>query len=282
MYVDDNVKKTIREALEKSIKIADKLIPDVSSVRHLDATSRAIANDAEDPFQILRNAGIDIEPELEEFRQFLAGISGKKIEPKKPKFPETKKAVEEELRKAGIPEEKVKVVAPRLATAVWLDKWFENAVKSYTYKKLGGVPLDEIKNLRNMILAKKHLLENAAKVMEEHWTRNNHVKIGERHVEGKMLPLVREHTPEMFEDLENIRKAVKEGKMSVEEALLRLHAELFVISKALESIGELTGTPEYLAPNPRPLGVSDRYVVTLDKVRKIHEKLRGTLRIYLR
>ncbi|ASJ11734.1 hypothetical protein [Thermococcus thioreducens] len=198
-----------------------------------------------------------------------------------PKYPATKKEVEEELRKAGIPEEKVKVVAPRLATAVWLDKWFENAVKSYTYKKLGGVPLDEIKNLRNMILAKKHVAEVAAKVMEEHWARNNHVKIGERHVDRKMLPLVREHASGMFEDLENIRKAVKEGKMSVEEALLRLHAELFVISKALESIGELTGTPEYLAPNPRPLGVSDRYVVTLDKVRKTHEKLRGTLRIYL-
>ncbi len=78
MYVDDKVKKTIREALEKATKIADKLIPDVSSVKHLDATSRAIANDAEDPFQILRNAGIDIEPELEEFREFLAEISGKK------------------------------------------------------------------------------------------------------------------------------------------------------------------------------------------------------------
>ncbi|WP_157727091.1 hypothetical protein [Thermococcus siculi] len=83
MYVDENVKKTIRDALEKSMKIADKLIPDVSSVKHLDAISRAIANDAEDPFQILRNAGIEIEPELEEFRQFLAEISGKKIEEKK-------------------------------------------------------------------------------------------------------------------------------------------------------------------------------------------------------
>ncbi len=92
MYVDDNVKKTIREALEKATKIADKLIPDVSSVKHLDATSRAIANDAEDPFQILRNAGIDIEPELEEFRESLAEISGKKAKPKSKEKAKTRRA----------------------------------------------------------------------------------------------------------------------------------------------------------------------------------------------
>ncbi|WP_456395233.1 hypothetical protein [Thermococcus sp.] len=198
-----------------------------------------------------------------------------------PKYPATKKGVEKELRKAGVPEETVKVVAPRLATAVWLDKWFENAAKSYTYKKLGGVPLDEIKNLRNMILAKKHVVEVAAKVMEEHWTRNNHVKIGEDHVDPKFLPLVREHASGMFEDLENIRKAVKEGKMSVEEALLRLHSELFAIYTALEFIEELAGTPDYLASNARPLGVGDRYVIKRDAIGKIHKKLKGTLGIYL-
>ena len=103
MYVDDGVKKTIREALEKSTKIADKLIPDVSSVRHLDATSRAIANDAEDPFQILRNAGIDIKPELEEFRQFLAEISGKKVEKKSvPSLPMSGSGTSTDLREANL------------------------------------------------------------------------------------------------------------------------------------------------------------------------------------
>jgi len=228
-------------------------------------------------------------PEFEEFVNALKAVAPDKMliktkrraQTKKPKYPATKKEVEEKLKKAEIPEEKVKIVAPRLATAVWLDKWFENSLNSYTYKKLGGVPLDEIKNLRNMILAKKHVAEVAAKVMEEHWTRNNHVKIGEEHVDPKFLPLVREHTPETFEDLENIRKAVKEGKMSVEEAILRLHSELFVLHTALKFVGELTGAPDCLAPNPRPLGASDRYVVTLNAVEKIQEKLRGTLGIYL-
>ncbi|ALM74597.1 hypothetical protein [Thermococcus barophilus] len=174
----------------------------------------------------------------------------------------------------------MKVVAPRLATAVWLDKWFENAAKSYTYRKLGGVPLDEVKNLRNMILAKKHVAEVAAKVMEEHWTRNNHVKIGEGHVDRKMLPLVREHASGMFEDLENIREAVKEGKMSVEEAILREHFEIFLLARALDELKKLMSHPENLAENPRPLGPGDEYVVKLEKFEEAYKVLKGILRLY--
>ncbi|WP_457753831.1 hypothetical protein [Thermococcus sp.] len=45
--------------------------------------------------------GIFNPEDVEMLKQVFAEISGKKIEPEKPNFPETKKAVEEELRKAG-------------------------------------------------------------------------------------------------------------------------------------------------------------------------------------
>ncbi|MCD6372984.1 MAG: hypothetical protein J7L37_05510, partial [Thermococcus sp.] len=63
-----------------------------------------------DPLVLLKQAGIDIEPELEEFRQFLAEISGKKIEPKKPKSPAVKGAVGP---KEGTPET-IKLEAQKL------------------------------------------------------------------------------------------------------------------------------------------------------------------------
>jgi len=213
----------------------------------------------------------------EEQKQAAPAARQAQVLPKKPKFPEAKKAVEEELRKAGVPEQQIKVVAPRLATAVWLDKWFENAAKSYTYKKLGGVPLDEIKNLRNMILAKKHLAEVAAKIMEEHWTRGNHVQITEEHVNPKLLPLVREHAQGMFEDLENIRKQVKEGKMSVEEAINLMNVERNLLDMAHEHVERLMGSPEHLAKNPRPLGPEDEYVIRLPGIIETHRKLKPHL-----
>ncbi|WP_456367896.1 hypothetical protein [Thermococcus sp.] len=73
-------------AFQKAAKIADKLVADASEER-LDALYQALAEETEDPLYILKRNGVDIEPELEEFRQFLAEISGNKIE--------TRKAVDE-------------------------------------------------------------------------------------------------------------------------------------------------------------------------------------------
>ncbi|NJE07190.1 hypothetical protein E3E31_01290 [Thermococcus sp. M39] len=89
----------------------DKMIPSVESLKHLKATSKAISGAADDPFVILKQAGIDIEPELEEFRQFLAEISGKKIETKKPKsqtIPPEVLAIVMGLKFAGYSEEALK------------------------------------------------------------------------------------------------------------------------------------------------------------------------------
>ncbi|QDA31720.1 hypothetical protein FH039_09085 [Thermococcus indicus] len=51
----------------------------------------------DDPVGILKRNGIEVEPELEEFRQFLAEISGKKIE--------QAKSVHPSLGNSGIPPE---------------------------------------------------------------------------------------------------------------------------------------------------------------------------------
>ena len=75
--------KVMEKAFEKTFKIIDKLLPEVNE-KNLEILGRAIHKHTDDPFVVLRNAGIDIELELEEFRQFLAEISGKKIEPEKP------------------------------------------------------------------------------------------------------------------------------------------------------------------------------------------------------
>ncbi|ASJ01875.1 hypothetical protein A3L09_00675 [Thermococcus profundus] len=61
----------------------DKLLPEVTE-ENLEVLGRAIHKDTDDPFVVLRNAGIDIEPELEEFRQFLEEISGKNAQKLRP------------------------------------------------------------------------------------------------------------------------------------------------------------------------------------------------------
>ncbi|WP_258084103.1 hypothetical protein [Thermococcus thermotolerans] len=78
--------KVMENAFEKTFKIIDKLLPEVNE-KNLEILGRTIHKHTDDPFVVLRNAGIDIEPELEEFRQFLAEISGKKIEPAKSVHP---------------------------------------------------------------------------------------------------------------------------------------------------------------------------------------------------
>jgi len=89
----DSTRKNLRKALELAIKIADKMPPDFRDPEKVHAVSKAISGAADDPFHILKQAGIDIEPELEEFRQFLAEISGKKIESQEP-HPKTETAGE--------------------------------------------------------------------------------------------------------------------------------------------------------------------------------------------
>jgi len=78
-YDKDKLREMVRKAVEKAGKIVDKLY-DKYQEDQLKAFRTALKVD--NPFPVLKQAGIDIEPELEEFRQFLAEISGKKIEPK--------------------------------------------------------------------------------------------------------------------------------------------------------------------------------------------------------
>ncbi len=106
--------------MEKAGKIVDKLY-DKYQEDQLKALRTALK--ADNPFPVLKQAGIDIEPELEEFRQFLAEISGKKIEPQKQKLPETKKAVE-----GGIPPE-VLAIAKALEFSDFSEKAMKKAEK---------------------------------------------------------------------------------------------------------------------------------------------------------
>ncbi|ASJ11821.1 hypothetical protein [Thermococcus thioreducens] len=55
--------------------------PDFKDPEKVRAVGDAISGIADDPIHILKQAGIDIEPELEEFLQFLAEIGGEKVEP---------------------------------------------------------------------------------------------------------------------------------------------------------------------------------------------------------
>ena len=75
---EEKTKKVILQGLPTIIRIAEKLWPENHDPEHLENASSALYKGVENPLHILKQAGIDIEPELEEFRQFLAEISGKR------------------------------------------------------------------------------------------------------------------------------------------------------------------------------------------------------------
>ncbi|WP_457752797.1 hypothetical protein, partial [Thermococcus sp.] len=60
---EDKTAKVVETALDKAFKIIDKLAPDQKK-ENLTLLERTVSANTDDPFVVLRNAGIDIEPEL--------------------------------------------------------------------------------------------------------------------------------------------------------------------------------------------------------------------------
>ncbi len=86
---EKKAKEAILKGLPPIIRIAEKLWPENHDPEHLEKASNALYKGVEDPIHILKQAGIDIEPELEELRNIIAEISGKK--PKRTQKPKREK-----------------------------------------------------------------------------------------------------------------------------------------------------------------------------------------------
>ncbi len=89
---EEKLKQAIKRGLPLIFKIVDKMWPEPNHP-NLKVIGKAL-HEVDDPVGILKRNGIDIEPELEEFRQFLAEISGKKVDPKGSK---ARKVISEEI-----------------------------------------------------------------------------------------------------------------------------------------------------------------------------------------
>ncbi|AHF79585.1 hypothetical protein [Thermococcus paralvinellae] len=105
---EEKLKQAIERGLPKIFKIIDKMWPEPNHP-NLKIIGKAL-HEVDDPVGILKRNGIDIEPELEEFRQFLAEISGKKIneKPKSQTIPPEVLAIMMGLKFAGYSEEALK------------------------------------------------------------------------------------------------------------------------------------------------------------------------------
>ncbi len=194
-----------------------------------------------------------------------------------PKYLASKKAVEEELRKAGVPEEQVKVVAPRLATAVWLENQIRALKESSMVRIAGGVPASELRALREKVLAKKHVAEKAAELVEKNWMKGTIVPLEERHIDPKMVPLVREHAAGMLEDIKALAERVKRGEIDYLDARTILVVERDLLDRTQEAIERTLGNPEYLIENKRAWGVEDKYLIKKEVLEKMHEELKPHL-----
>ncbi|KPU63543.1 hypothetical protein EP1X_04215 [Thermococcus sp. EP1] len=268
---EEKAKQAILRGLPTIIRIAEKLWPENHDPEHLEKASNALYKGVEDPIHILRQVGIDIEPELEEFRQLLAEISGKEV---RPKFPETKKAVEEELRAKGVPEEQIKVVAARLATAVWLENQLRALKESSTARLYGGVSLIEIRNLREKIVAKKHVAEKAMEHIEKYWMKGAILPLEERHIDPKMLPFVREHAAGMMKDIKNLAERVKRGELDPQDVRNILTIERDLLDVTHEAIERTIGNPENLMKNRGARGVEDKFMIKREAIEAMHIKLK--------
>ena len=242
----EKTKEVMERAFEKTFKIIDKLLPEVNE-ENLEVLGRAIHKHTDDPFVVLRNAGIDIEPELEEFRQFLAEISGKKPPTTKREEPEKKVPGEE-------------VIASKLAA--WLENQIRALKESSAAKIYGGVPVVELRNLREKILAKKRAMEKAMEIVEKEWMRGN-VILREKHMDLKG-----------FYDMQVLAEKVKREKLDPLDVRTILAVEKEVMDRVHEHLERLMGNPENLMENRRAYGVEDKYFVKVEALKKMHEKLK--------
>ncbi|WP_461865748.1 hypothetical protein [Thermococcus sp.] len=127
---EEKLKQAIKRGLPLIFKIVDKMWPEPNHP-NLKVIGKAL-HEVDDPVGILKRNGIDIEPELEEFRQFLAEISGKKIEPKKPEpqtIPPEVLAIAMGLKFAGYFEEALKKAEEEILSKIdsLLDSYPETA-----------------------------------------------------------------------------------------------------------------------------------------------------------
>ncbi|GAB6101666.1 hypothetical protein JCM16138_08890 [Thermococcus atlanticus] len=103
-----STQKAIKEVIPYTVKLINKMWPKDHNIKHLRAMEEAFSPDTRDPVRTLKAAGIDITEELEELRNAIAEVTGKKpkaaTKGRKKKPSSTKKAVKGELIKSRVPE----------------------------------------------------------------------------------------------------------------------------------------------------------------------------------
>lgn len=121
------------------------------------------------------------------------------------------------------------------------------------------MPVIELRNLKEKIMAKKL-------VMERHWMKGNVVPLEKEHIDPRMLPLVREHAMEMFNELEKLRGMVENGESEPLDARTVLAVEGYIIHRTHEAIERTLGNPESLMEN--------RFLVKREALERMHERLK--------
>ncbi|EEB74238.2 Hypothetical protein TAM4_1605 [Thermococcus sp. AM4] len=235
--VREKLREQLKQGLPKAFKIVDKLLPD-NSKEHAMILRDALDYDVQNPVHILKQAGIDIEPELEEFRQFLAEISGKKIEAAK--FKQVQKEVEKELRAKGVPEEMIKAATVR---------YFEealNAMDHEVYRNLGGVPVEYIKKIRNMALAKKLAAEHIFTV----WGKEGIRPVSLEEAPEQHRKLIEEYAKELYEAAEHLAEAHGKGELSEKSVFNVIAANMSLAGRIYEMTGRLMSEPSALVEIP--------------------------------
>ncbi|NJE01464.1 hypothetical protein [Thermococcus sp. JdF3] len=76
--VAKSTERAIKEAIPPTIKLINKMWPKDHDVKHLRAMEEAFSPDIKDPLRTLKAAGIDVTKEVEELRNAIAEITGKK------------------------------------------------------------------------------------------------------------------------------------------------------------------------------------------------------------
>ncbi|MBP1912530.1 hypothetical protein [Thermococcus stetteri] len=240
--VKEKLREQLRQGLPKAFKIVDKLLPD-NSKEHAILLESAFRYSVKDPLVLLKQAGIDIEPELEEFRQFLAEIGGKK--PLAPKFKQIQKQEEEKLRAKGVPEDVIKATAPRLATVRYFEEAL-NAMDHEVYRNMGGVPVEYVKKIRNMALAKKLAAEHIFNV----WGKEGIRPVLLPEVPEQHRKLIEEFARWMYEDTKHLAEAHRKGAIAEESVFNIMTAEMALTDKIYEITGKLISDPSALREIP--------------------------------
>jgi len=247
----DSTQKVIEKVIPKAMRLVDKVWPKGYDPKFLRILGQAFSAETKDPVRTMIATGVDPTKELEDLRNTIAELTGKKVGRKKeeakttmveqPPMEEKKsearaKTVATQDLKGGL-----QIIAEKLPTA----EHYERALSELDheiYKNMGGVPIEHIKKIKDAALARKLAAEHIFHVWGKEGVRPVHVS--EAPAEHK--DIIEKHAKMVYDNAKRVAEEHTQGILTEESAFNVISAERDLADRIFELTERMLSEPSAL------------------------------------